>query len=56
MAAHTVIAHTVIGTAIGVAARATGRSLWSAVRGVDTLLAAFLTMAPSASAASEEVG
>ncbi len=49
-------AHTVMGTAIGVAARATGRGLWSAVRGVDALLAAFLTVAPSASAASEEVG
>jgi len=37
-------------------ARATGRGLWSAVRGVDALLATFLSVVPSPSTASEEVG
>lgn len=49
-------ARTALGSALGIAARATGRGLWSTVRGVDTLLATFLMLAPSPSAASEEVG
>lgn len=38
------------------ALHATGRALWSAARGVDAILAAFLAPIPSSIAAHEEVG